>query len=214
MGLAILYFGNSKRRRQRKRKVLNDCGKEYQSMCKAQRHLSNTAENYKNENKKLRLEKRRWEEWEIILNNKLEEVKERYQSELEKKDRHIVHLTRRNAKLESADTAWRVKLDFEKDKVRRLKRDVEEKLEKISDLERMKKDEVTSLHERLNDMEAELEDTVKSLLVAEELNHQLHVQLQIEEVSIFKKDLPLLGVFARSSLTSTIYYDGVEDSLK
>ena len=118
LGLAILYFGNSGRRKPRKQKVLNDCGKEYQSMCKAQRHLSNNAKNYKNENKKLRLKQMHLEEAQIILHTQLEKDKERYQSELEKKDRHIVHLMRRNAKLESADTAWRVKLDLEKDKVR------------------------------------------------------------------------------------------------
>lgn len=209
-GLAYLYF-QFVRRKRRKRKPLNRYGREYHStcMCKAQKYLSSKAENYKTENKKLKLEKRRWEESEIILNNTLVEATERLQSELQQKDRHIVHLTKRIAKLESAETAWKVNLDFEKDKGRRLKRDGEER---ISNLERSKDAEIASLRERLHDTETKLEDEIKSRLVVEELNHQLCSQL--EEVPIFKKDLPLLPVFARSPWRSSIYYDGIEDSLK
>ncbi|XP_019855540.1 PREDICTED: uncharacterized protein LOC109584297 [Amphimedon queenslandica] len=177
-------------------------------MCKAQRYLSSKAENYEKENKKLKFDKRRWEELEINLNNTFDEASERFQFELQQKDRRIIHLTRRNAKLESAETAWKVNLDFEKDKVRRLKRDGEER---ISNLERIKDAEIASLRERLNDTETKLEDEMKSRLVVEELNHQLRSQL--EEVPIFKKDLSLLPVFPRSPWTSSIYYNGIEDSL-
>ncbi|XP_019858468.1 PREDICTED: uncharacterized protein LOC109586702 isoform X2 [Amphimedon queenslandica] len=202
--LACLNLGKIVRRKPKKQKALDRCGREYHSMCKAQKHLSNEAEYYKKENKKLKLEKKRWEEFQVILTDKLDKSKEQFQSELEKKDRHIVHLTRRIAKLESAETAWKVKLDFEKDKVRGLKREVGVKLEEISDLERMKEDDLTSFNERLSTVQAEFEAAAKHLLVAEELNHQLCAQLQIEKVPIFKKDLPLIPVCARSP--SNIYY--------
>ena len=150
---------------------------DYHKMCKSQTHLWKDIKNAKAENTKLRADNAKLQESQLKLKQSLEEASSKSKARLETKDRHIAHLTRRCAKLESAlcaEANLKEKLVKEKEKTEELK-------ERVADLECTliaRRRDSMSLEKELNDSRLLSEKLSKECDTEAKRADQLEAQLK------------------------------------